>query len=341
MGKREWRIEIKSIPFCPIPCSLLPNSPFLLLDTMNWFKLAVQLRGSVAPAILPRVLSCGAFGFGISLLYYFDVPIPALVLGNVITSVVFNLVLGLLLVFRTNSAYDRFWEGRKNWGTLVVNIRNLARQIWVGVAETELDDREKKAAALRLLDAFAIATKLRLRKEALNHELESRVNSEQFVKLQAVKSPPLEIIRWLGEYLQQQHERQGISSNQLLAMNKLLDSLVEGLTGCERILTTPIPPAYAIYLRRVMLLYCFLLPLQIVESVKMWTGLNVAIVSFVLLGVEEIGKEIENPFGCAANDLPLDEICATIRDNIEDIVAPKSDRASSVEALNLPSVPVD
>ncbi|MEW5856839.1 MAG: bestrophin family ion channel [Cyanobacteriota bacterium] len=290
----------------------------MTIEKKNWFAMALRLQGSVVPTIFPRVLLCGGFGFLISILYYFKLPISGNVLDNLVTNVVYNLVLGLLLVFRTNTAYERFWEGRKSWGILVVNVRNLARQIQVSVPELEPIDRENKASVMRLLGAFAIATKLQLRQEPLNDELEM-VTPSHFLQLKSVKNPPLKIALWIGDYLQQQHERNYLNNNQLAAMNGLLDQMVEALTSCERILETPIPLAYAIYLKRLLLIYGFALPFQIVDSSGWWTGLVVGIISFILFGIEEIGNEIENPFGRNPNDLPLDEICTTMIENLEDL----------------------
>jgi putative membrane protein len=288
---------------------------------MKWFQLALQLRGSVAPNIFPRVIFFTFLGFLVSLLYDMGFSVSWQFLGTVITNVVFNLVLGLLLVFRTNTAYERFWEGRKLWGVLVVNIRNLARQIWVGVAEIEPSDREKKASALRLLGAFALATKLQLRKEPVNEELEALLTPAHYQYIKDSKTPPLKVATWIGEYIQQQHNRNCLNSNQLLAMNQLLDSMVEGFTGCDRISKTPIPLAYSIYLKRLLLIYCLALPFQCVGSLHWWTGVIVGLISFVLLGIEEIGNEIEDPFGVDPNDLPVDGICQTVLDNIEELTA--------------------
>ncbi|MBW4577174.1 MAG: hypothetical protein KME08_18020 [Aphanothece sp. CMT-3BRIN-NPC111] len=298
-------------------------------EKLLWIRAALQLRGSVIFVVLPRVLLCGIFGFLISLLYYFDFPVSWHIWGSVITNVVFNLILGLLLVFRTNTAYERYWEGRKSWGNLVVNVRNLARQIWIGVAEVEPTDREKKASILRLLVAFAIATKLHLRQEPINSDLENtiklyNVEAPNLASLQRVKNPPLEVSLWIGDYLQQQYHRNCLNSQQLYAMNTLLDSMVQALTGCERIVNTPIPLAYAIYLKRLLLIYCICLPFQIVDNLNWWTGLIAALISFALFGLEEIGNEIENPFGYDPNDLPVDEICTTLLENIEDFIAFKS-----------------
>ena len=303
----------------------------MAIEKKNWFLMALQLQGSVAPTIFPRVLLCGGFGFLVSILYYFKLPITGNLLDNLVTNVVYNLVLGLLLVFRTNTAYDRFWEGRKSWGVLVVNVRNLARQIQVSVQGLEPIDRENKASVMRLFGTFASATKLQLRQETLNGELEM-VTPCQFLQLKSVKNPPLKIALWIGDYLQQQHERNYLNNNQLAAMNGLLDQMVEALTSCERILETPIPLAYAIYLKRLLLIYGFALPFQIFDSSGWWTGLVVGIISFILFGIEEIGNEIENPFGRNPNDLPLDEICTTMIENLEDLTKIQEENLGEVLA---------
>ncbi|HEY9662730.1 MAG TPA: bestrophin family ion channel, partial [Allocoleopsis sp.] len=89
----------------------------------TWFRHAFQLRGSVIPAVLPRTLVCGVFAAVILFFHYRGLPIAL----SPSASVLFNIVLGLLLVFRTNTAYERFWEGRRLWGTLINTVRNLAR----------------------------------------------------------------------------------------------------------------------------------------------------------------------------------------------------------------------
>lgn len=288
----------------------------MAIEKLPWFRSAFMLKGSVIPAILNRVIGCGLFGVLISVAHYFGFHVSNPIFGTVIPSI----VLGLLLVFRTNTAYERFWEGRKLWGGLVNNTRNLARQIWVDIAEIEPEDRAKKISALRLLVAFAVATKLHLRSEPVNTELEGLMSSSQYFKLKTMNNPPLEVAFWIGDYLQQQSNRQTLNAYQLPTLQGLLNNLVDILGGCERILKTPIPLAYAIHLKQLLLLYCLLLPFQMVAQLGWWTGPMVALVSFTLFGIEEIGIEIENPFGYDANDLPLDAICATMRRNIEDLI---------------------
>ena len=282
----------------------------------HWFQVALRWRGSVIPAVLPRVILCSAFGFLVSTLHEFGITLSWPALSEVVPS----LVLGLLLVFRTNTAYERFWEGRKAWGTLVNTVRNIARQIWGAIAEKKPEDRKDKIEALRLLVAFAVAVKLHLRSEPLNSEIEALISSERYQVLQRMNHPPLEIAFWISDYLQLQHERNCLNTYQLSALLKLLDTMVDVLGICERILKTPIPLGYSIHLKQLLLLYCLSLPFSMVNDLHWFTSVLVGLISFAVFGIEEIGIEIENPFGHDDNDLPLDTICTTMQRNIEDLI---------------------
>ena len=289
------------------------------LEQPNWFKIALRIEGSVIPTIVVRVLCCGAFGLLISVLAFYKIPVGAKALGSVVPSI----VLGLLLVFRTNTAYERFWEGRKAWGALVNNIRNLSRLIWVAIAEIDLTHPQEKEEILKLLVAFAVATKLHLRSQPVDDRVAGLVSPLQFAKLQVTTNPPLEIAFWISDYLQATHEYGQISLYQMNQLQGILNIMVDTLGVCERILRTPMPLAYAIHLKQLLLIYCLLLPFQIVDELRWWTAPAIALVSFTLFGIEAIGVEIENPFGTDPNDLPLDTICNTIERNIDDLISIK------------------
>ncbi len=304
------------------------------VEQASWLRVVLRWRGSVAPKVLPGVLLCGGLGIFVSLLEHLGFPVSWQGFDIVVTNVSYNLVLGLLLVFRTNTAYERFWEGRKAWASLTANIRSLGYLIWVSIVETEPTDRENKVSNLRLLTAFAVATKLQLRYQPVNSELEGLMNPEQFQLLKTVKSTPLQVVVWIGHYIQQQYKRNLISANQQATMNALSNNLLEAITTCERIASTPIPLAYAIYLKRLLLIYCISLPFQVVDNLHWWTSPISAILSFVLLGIEEIGTEIENPFGEDANDLPIEEFCGTISKNIEDLIAANGQKSLEMREPN-------
>ncbi|MBD2017468.1 hypothetical protein H6F96_26325 [Microcoleus sp. FACHB-53] len=284
------------------------------------FRWALQQKGSVVPVVFKRVLLCGLFGFFISSVHNlrnlgFSVAIPLW------AGIIPTIVIALLLVIRTQTAYERFSEGRKSWGNLTNTVRNQARQVWVAVREIEPTDRPKKLETIRLLVAFVVATKLHLRGEPVNSELEYLLSAERSLELKNLTNPPLQISFWIGNYFQEQYSRKSINSTQLVALDKLLDRMVNNLGACERVIKTPIPLAYALHLRQLVLIYCLTLPFQLVGAFFWLTGPIVGLISFALLGLEEINCEMENPFGYDDNDLPLDLNCDTMLHNIEDLIS--------------------
>lgn len=296
------------------------------LTQRSWLRFALQMRGSVIPSVLVPTVMCGIFGAIVSLLHELGLPVSLPVLASVIP----NVVMGLMLVFRTNTAYERFWEGRKLWGGIVNTVRNLARNIWVTVLEKDSQDRAGKIETLQLLVAFAVATKLHLRQEPPDQDLQALLSAARYQRLQSMNHPPLQIAFWLQDYLQQQHYRECLHRYQLASLQTLVNTLVDYLGGCERILKTPMPLAYAIHLKQLLLIYCFTLPFQFVSELEWWTAPLVALISFTLLGIEAIGIEIENPFGRDANDLPLDQICITMQRNIQDLMSLEPASAQSL-----------
>lgn len=290
------------------------------MKSQAWLRSALKFRGSVIPAVLPRVIACGILGEGVFLL---EQVTGRDLSPEILSSVgfVLNLVLSLLLVFRTNTAYERFWEGRKAWGTLVNTTRNIARTIWIAVQETSHQDRLDKIAALKLLVAYVVCIKLHLRHSSLDPEVRPFLTPEQFAELQRMNNPPLKVAFWLGDYAHRQHQKGCLHVYLLNLIHQQINALVDALGICERIQKTPIPAAYSIHLKQILLIYCVFLPFQIVDAFGWITGLATIMVTFVLLGIEEIAEEIEDPFGSDPNDLPLDQICHNINRNIEDLIS--------------------
>lgn len=287
-----------------------------MFDRGSWWRTVVQLKGSVLPTVLPRSLLCGLFAILVVILTQQGMRMTLPLKDNLIPSI----VLGLLLVFRTNTAYDRFWEGRKCWGTIIIGTRNLSRRIWVAVKEQSPSDRDQKVRALRVLTALSFVTKHHLRGEAFGDQVQSLLGKERWAQLGGSSNVPLEIAFWVGDYLQEQYRKGTLTIHELVGMTEILDGMVGAIAGCERILKTPIPLAYAIHLKQLLLIYCIFLPFQTVKDLGWFAVPVVTIVSFTLLGIEEIGVEIENPFGTDSNDLPLNGICETIRSNVEDLM---------------------
>jgi putative membrane protein len=296
----------------------------------NRLQVILQPLSSLLPSVVPWSIFFAIYGFLVSLLFHLGFSVALSENANILTKVIwsFNIILTLLLVFRTNTAHERFWEGRKLWGALVNTVRNLARDIWIIVKESSHSDQQNKEATLLLIAAFAISMKLHLRGQPVNEELELLMNDSQYLQLQQVKHPPLQIAFWIGDYLQQQHDSNCLDIYQLTDLNRQVSELVNILGGCERILKTPLPLIYGIILRMLVFVYCIVLPLELVDNVYWWTGAINAFIGFSLLSIEHVGGEIEEPFGSDSNDLPLNVICNTILMNVQEMISftPKSAR---------------
>ena len=264
-------------------------------EKLHWILVVLRLESSVVPVIFPWFLFCGLYGYLVSLLYSLDFPIAFSEQSAVLTNAVlsFNIGFTLLLVFRTNTAHARFWEGRQLWGALVNTVRNLTQGIYTVVKEQQEQDRIEKEAILRLVVAFTVSVKLHLRAECLDEQIASLMSTNQFFKLDNMEHPTLQIAFWIRNYLQYQHERDCLNIYQLTTLHKLVDDMIDILGGCERILKTPLPLIYTIKLRQLLLIFCLILPLEIVSTLNWWTGIIIAFVSFTLLSIEQIGSEIE------------------------------------------------
>lgn len=291
-------------------------------EKLNWFQVTFRLERAIFPIIFPWVLFCSIYGFLVSLLYHYDLPIAFAESNGILTNAVlsFNIGFTLLLVFRTNTAHDRFWEGRQLWGALVNTSRNLTRGIWIIVKDKTPEDKLEKESILRLVVAFAFAMKLHLRSAPLDDQLASLMSKKQYLQLQESDNRPLKIAFWIGDYLQYQQERNCLDIYQLTSLQECVDELVDILGGCERILKTPLPLIYTIKLRQLLFIFCLILPLEVVSYLTWWTAPVIAFVSFTLLSIEQIGSEIEEPFGFDPNDLPLNRICNTIASNVEELI---------------------
>ena len=155
------------------------------------------------------------------------------VFGELTSSVVDNLVLGLLLVFRTNRSSDRFWEGRKAWGDIVVNVRNLARTMQLCIPATDALAAQRRHRILQMLPGFALAMKLHLRDVNANQELAPYFQPDELRQLAQTANRPLPITLWIQDYLHREFQQERIDTVRLLELNQFLNALLQGLTACE------------------------------------------------------------------------------------------------------------
>jgi len=227
-----------------------------------------------------------------------------------------GIVLGLFLVFRTNSAYDRWWEGRKLWGGMVNSTRNYALKL---NAYLDKSDVENKTWFAQMIPNFVVASKEHLRKGVQVTELD--IPDDQFLtKLNEVKHKPNFIAGQLYSKVNSLYEMKKISGDQFRVLDKEMKDFIDIIGACERIKTTPIPYSYSMFIKKFIFIYVITLPFGFVTTFEYITIPTVLLVTFVLLSVELIAEEIEDPFGRDINDLPTDDLAVKIKDNIREIL---------------------
>jgi putative membrane protein len=227
-----------------------------------------------------------------------------------------GIVLGLFLVFRTNSAYDRWWEGRKLWGLMVNNTRNISFKLNSFLPKDDTDNRTYFARMIYNL-AFSVRENLRQGVDISRLEPVGESFSDHF---KGIKHVPNKISSMLYERVMGLYQRKVITGDQLIILDKEMKEFSDILGGCERIRNTPIPYSYSMYIKKFIFIYIITLPFGFVTQTEYITIPIVVLISFVIFSVELIAEEIEDPFGKDVNDLPTDELTGKIRDNVNEIL---------------------
>jgi putative membrane protein len=226
--------------------------------------------------------------------------------------------ISMLLVFRTNTAYDRWWEGRKLWGALVNNSRNLAIKLAAMLPENDVEDRTFFRKAI---PAFAHALHHHLRAESTRLALfEEEDAHKSFKKIDIEKHVPNQIASLLFTHVNQLYKNAKITGDQFIILNAELQSFTDISGACERIKNTPIPFSYSIFIKKFIFFYVMTLPFGFAFNLGYFVVPVVAFIFYVLASLELIAEEIEDPFGGDDNDVPTEKLATNIHNNIADLI---------------------
>jgi ion channel-forming bestrophin family protein len=284
-------------------------------DAKSWSRVLWQLHGSVVPRLVPRILMTAGIGLLASLLFSrYGVRLPNT------AHTMLGVALGLLLVFRTNASYDRYWEGRRLLGHIVNRSRNVVRQATSYLEGPDEAAQEARREVRRLTIIIFALLRQYLRKERDLDTLGAPLTPEERHALESIKVRPNLAIYWLSALLMSNLKAGRLTEDRLRMLDENLTQLVELWGGAERIMKTPLPFAYAQHIKGFLTLFCVTVPFALVESMGFLTPLASAVVTYSLFGIDEIGVEIENPFGHDSNDLPLDAMGETIQNDTSDLV---------------------
>lgn len=222
-----------------------------------------------------------------------------------------TVVLGWLLVFRTNTSYSRWWEARTLWGSLTNTIRNLAIKFATLAPMNDHERRQVRSALAR----FPVVLKDHLRGSTTQDDLDALPES-----VTSATHRPTALTETLYRKMQHWKDAGALDSTTLLILDEDLRKLLEITGGCERIQNTRLVRSYRGFARQSVALYLATLPWGLVSDFKWWTIPLTAALSYFMLGLETVAEHIEQPFGTDDDDLDLDGMCRNIRASVESVL---------------------
>jgi putative membrane protein len=289
----------------------------------DWFTFLFRFhKGDTFRRLIPLMLGICVYSLLIAYLEleYWNLSDKSYVRNLSLLHNLLGFVLSLLLVFRTNTAYDRWWEGRKLWGALVNSSRNLAIKLHAILPDNEEEEYRFFRASIPL---FAQVLKDHLRSEATRLALDQEKHPE-FAAIDKDKHLPNQVASRIADRIYKLHRQGKITGDQLIILNNEVQSFTDICGACERIRNTPIPFSYSVFVKKFIFFYVMTLPFGFVFNLGYLVIPVVAFVFYVLASLELIAEEIEDPFGGDTNDLPTDKITENIGKHVGEILAPFS-----------------
>jgi putative membrane protein len=269
------------------------------------FSLLFILRGSILPVIAPQLLSVLVLSAGVAWLHHLapqhlrDVnPAPF---------TLFGLALSIFLGFRNNACYERWWEGRKQWGQLLAETRSLARELVTLLPD---DPALRRRCAHRAV-AFAHALRSQLRGTG-DDVARGWLPESEWRRVARGRSRPDAILLAQAMELQVLLRHGALSDMLYRIFSERLHTMTAIQTACERLRSTPTPFTYTLLLHRTAWLFCLLLPFGMVGALGLATPILTGILAYAFFGLDALGEELEEPFGRSQNALPLDAIVRAI-----------------------------
>lgn len=263
--------------------------------------------------LIPMMIFIGFYAYGIAYLEleYWKLSETSHVKNLNVMHTTVGFVLSLLLAYRTNTAYDRWWEGRKQWGALVNNSRNLAIKL-----SAYLSDENDRNFYKRVIPAYASV----LSKHLLNEEVSKMLFEGLDLEIDHHKHRPNQVAKMLFQKANDLYKSGKITGDQFYIINSELQSFTDICGACERIKNTPIPYSYSSFIKKFIFFFVMTLPFGFVFSLGYYVIPVVIFIFYVLASLELIAEEIEDPFGNDANDLPMTKIALNIKKHVEEIL---------------------
>ena len=280
----------------------------------DWFGLIFEFHKSDTMRKLMKILV--VYGIFIFIITYIEINYTNFISTISVHSLV-GFIIGLLLVFRTNTAYDRWWEGRKLLGSLVNTSRNLALKI---NAIVPFSDNKTKDFYIKMISNYCFSLKEHLRDNLKLEEIDSfhEFRKEDFKKFNHL---PNKIISEIFKKNKDLYDSEIISGEIYITIDKKTELFTDIIGGCERIKKTPIPYSYNLFIKKFIFIYTLTLPFGLATTFYYWSIPISIFILYILASLELLAEEIENPFGRDSNDLPVDQICQSIKLDVKEILS--------------------
>ncbi|MBV6881295.1 bestrophin family ion channel [Epilithonimonas ginsengisoli] len=286
----------------------------IIRERTNWLKMLFVWKGSVLRKIIPQLLVITIFSLVV--LYFKGNIYDYKVHLNPAIFTLLGLSLAIFMGFCNSASYDRFWEGRKLWGLLVIETRSLTRQVLTLINDDSPDSKIKKQEFVKMISAVCWALNFQLRNKDANDRLKELLSDENFEKIKDKKFKPIILLDIMGEWINTQNREKNMDTIVLTSLDHQLNQLSNIVGGCERLANTPLPFAYNVLLHRTVYMYCFWLPFGLVDAVGWMMPIIVLLISYTFIALDAIIKEIQDPFDEEENDLALNALCKTIEFSI-------------------------
>lgn len=286
----------------------------------DWFTFIFKIHKSdTLSKLFPLIIGIAIYSGLVIFLEkeYFKLSSDSLVKNITIMHTLLGGVISLLLVFRTNSAYDRWWEGRKHWGDLTNNARNISIKL---NAILPKDDKVNSEFFRKIIPAYAYALKNHLTTKKADWELlDKQLEAHDYIQVDKQKHIPNQVASMIYQHIYQLYREHKLTDAELINLNEEMKSLTNICGACERIKNTPIPFSYSVFLKKFIFGYIMSLPFSFMFSLG-YIGVPIVVfIFYVLASLELIAEEIEDPFGGDSNDLPTDKMSANIHHNVDEI----------------------
>lgn len=292
----------------------------VVYNPKDWFRFVFTLHKAdtitkLGPLLLGICIYSGLVAY--LELEYWKLSSNSYIKNITVMHTLLSLAISILLVFRTNTAYDRWWEGRKLWGNLVNNSRNFAMKMSVIL---DPEDRAQRTFFRKAIAAYAFTLHHHLRREETRTMLEDDEHGSVLRSIDRNKHIPNQVALLMYKHVQHLYNDKKLTGEQLLYLKENLETFSEICGACERIKNTPIPFSYSVFIKKFIFIYVITLPLGYVFSLGYFVIPVVAFIFFVLASLELIAEEIEDPFGGDQNDVPTDVIAKNIERQVSELI---------------------